>query len=89
MIIVKNDLSIHRGHSIITFALRRGRGGEGVHKNAYVWEPKVGRCQGWYFFIKRLVHKLITIVTRIFVSFIKTPVLLKISVLKKLYLVSA
>ena len=62
----------------------RGDGGRRVHKNAYIWEQKVGRCQGRYFFIKHLVHKLITIVTRIFVSFIKKLVLFKISVLKKL-----
>ena len=34
------------------------------------------------FLIEYLVHKLLTTVTRFFVSFIKIPVLLKISVLK-------
>ena len=38
------------------------------------------------FLIEYLVHNLLIIVTRFFVSFIKIPVLLKISVLKKLYL---
>ena len=38
-----------------------------------------------YFLIKYLIHKLLTIVTRFCVSFIKIPVLLKIC-FKKLYL---
>ena len=37
-------------------------------------------------FIEYLVHKVIITVTRFFVSFIKIPVLLTISILKKLYL---
>ena len=41
------------------------------------------------FLIEQLVHKLLATVTRFFVSFIKIPVLLQISVLKKLCLVRA
>ena len=36
-----------------------------------------------FFLIQYLFHKLLIIVNRFFVSFIKIPVLLKISVLKK------
>ena len=53
------------------------RTGEGCHINVNV-PIKI-------FSIEYLVHKLLTIVTRFFVSFIKIPVLLKASVLKKLY----
>ena len=41
------------------------------------------RTFAYIFLIEYLVHKLLTIVTRFFSSFIKIPVLLKISVLKK------
>ena len=74
-----------RGHSIITFALSGG----GVHENANVCkrEGDVTSMQilVYIFLIEYLVHKLLAIVTRLFVSFIKIPVLLyKISVPKKL-----
>ena len=47
---------------------------------------KVGRDRSHKkFLIEHLVHELLTIVTRLFVSFIKIPVLLQISVLKNLY----
>ena len=41
------------------------------------------------YLIEHLLHKLLTIVTRFLVSFIKIPVWVKISVLKTLYLVRA
>ena len=70
------------GHSIIMFSLM---GGGWVRQNANIWEQGEVLCLinanvriYIYFLIKHLVLKLLTIVTRF-------PVLLKISVLKKLY----
>ena len=62
------------GHSTIMFALRGRR-------------KRQCELSHIVYFIGNLVDKLLTIVTRFFVRFIKVPVLLKISVLKKLYLV--
>ena len=39
--------------------------------------------------IENLVHEILTVVIRFFVNFIKIPILLKISVLKKLHLLFA
>ena len=76
------------GHSIITFApreegvpskceLMQTRRGERVHVNANI-RVKV-------FLFKHLAHKLFALITRFFVCFIKTPVLLKIAVLKNIF----
>ena len=82
-----------REHSIITIALT-GVGETGVNQKTNVC--KQGQCGVMsvqtvankpFCSIKYLVQNLVAIITRFFVSFIKIPVLFKISVLKKLYLV--
>ena len=83
-----------RGHSITTFTFR-GRGTrEGFIKmGTYVNKGRrvSHQCERSHIFFltEYLIHKLLTIVTRFFVRLIKIPVLLKISVLKKLHLVHA
>ena len=57
---------------------------EKLTKTSHQWE-----CSRKIFLIEQLVHKLLTIVTRFFDSFIKIPDLLKISILHKLYLARA
>ena len=75
-----------RGHSFITFVL-----GEGEGSLLFRTQLSRGResCQ-WkslhkIFLIKYLVHKLLVIITKIFVSLIKITFLLEISVLKQLF----
>ena len=73
------------GHSIITSALR-GEGGTGSSIKMRTYLTRGREChinanvRILFFLIEHLVHKLLTIVTGF-------PVLLKISVLRKLYLV--
>ena len=75
------------GHSIITSALRgeeEGGGGSSIKMRTYLTRGRECHINAnvriLFFLIEHLIHKLFTIV-------IGFPVLLKISVLKKLYLV--
>ena len=78
------------GHSIITFALKEVRGGGSIEIQMYINGERVSHSRNVHIFlVEYLVHKLLTIVTRFFANFIKIPVLLKTSVLKKLHLVCA
>ena len=85
-------MSDFRGwHLIITFALKGG--GRSIKMRTYANRGRgvSHQCERShiFFLIEYLVHKRVTIVTRFFVSFIKIPVLLKRTILKKLYPVRA
>ena len=96
MIFITNLLFLRhvRGHSITTFTFR-GRGTRegfikmGTYVNKGTRVSHQCECSHIIFLTEYLIHKPLTIVTRFFVSFIKIPVLLKISALKKLHLVHA
>ena len=69
------------GHSIITFALRRG--GRSIKTQTYANRERRGsyfnvNVHIQIFLIEHLVHKLLIKITRLLFSFIKTPALLKI-----------
>ena len=60
-------------HSFITFALRGKEGGPSKRERMRTWEGDRGVIA---MLIEQPVHKLLTIVARFFVSFIKMPILL-------------